>query len=170
MLNRLKISLVLAPLALVMLVGIYIYSLWSQERIRNSEIPVEAIDAMNRDLLKFHQKRGSFPAKLQDLEGVVWEKKERNYLSEGRSMIHRNYFYLYTKVDPHRYSLWAIPVGRSRKESPTWFLSGTLSVNRRWKGGSLDVDDISNLSDSPSSTQLGMLGLTEQLNPIGKEK
>jgi len=39
---------------------------------------------MNIDLLKFHQKRGSFPEKLEELEGVVWEKKERNYVSHGR--------------------------------------------------------------------------------------
>jgi len=168
MLSRLKISLILVPLALMMLVGVYIYSLWSEERERRAEIPVDSTGPMNRDLLKFHQKRGSFPDKLASLEGVVWERKERHYLSDGRSMIHRNYFYIYTKVSPHHYNLWAIPIGRSRQEASTWFLSASPTTDRRWKGGSMEVDDVGKLDGTPSQSQLGVLGLTEQIRPISK--
>lgn len=164
MLNRLKISLILAPLALMMLVGVYIYALWSEERERRAEIPFDATGAMNRDLLKFHQKRGSFPAKLEDLEGVVWEKKERNYVSDGRSLVHRNYFYLYSRIAPHRFTLWAIPIGKERDEASTLFLVGTPSSDRAWKGPALPVIDIENLSPAPSSNNLIMLGLVEQLS------
>ena len=111
----------------MMLVGVYIYSLWSEERERSAEIPFDATKVMNRDLLKFHQKRGSFPEKLEDLEGIVWEKKERNYVSQGRSMIHRNYFYMYSKIDPHRFTLWAVPIGKVRDEASTLFLVGSPS-------------------------------------------
>ncbi|MBL0240342.1 MAG: hypothetical protein IPQ00_07185 [Chloracidobacterium sp.] len=104
---------------------------------------------MNRDLLKFHQKRGSFPEKLEDLEGVVWEKKDRNYVSQGRSMIHRNYFYLYSKIDPHRFSLWAVPIGKVRDEALTLFLVGTPTSDRTWKGPALPFPDIENLSAAP---------------------
>ncbi|MBK7510691.1 MAG: hypothetical protein IPI76_00245 [Chloracidobacterium sp.] len=164
MLNRLKISLILAPLALLMLVGVYIYSLWSEERERRAEIPFDATRVMNRDLLKFHQKRGSFPEKLEDLEGVVWEKKERHYVSDGRSLVHRNYFYLYSRITPHRFSLWAVPVGKVRDEALTLFLVGTPGSDRTWKGPALAIPDIENLSSAPSSNDLIMLGLVEQPN------
>ena len=163
MLNRLKISLILAPLALMMLVGIYIFCLWSEERDRRAEIPLDATKVMNRDLLKFHQKRGSFPEKLEDLEGIVWEKKERNYVSHGRSMIHRNYFYMYSKINPHRFTLWAIPIGKVREEASTLFLVGTPDSDRTWKGPALPFLDIENLSPAPSSNNLIILGLAEQL-------
>lgn len=162
MLNRLKISLILAPMALTMLIGVYIYSLWSQERTRNAEIPVDATGAMNRDLLKFHQKRGSFPAKLEDLEGVVWEKKERNYVSDGRSLVHRNYFYLYSRIDPHRFTLWAIPIGKERDEASTLFLVGSPQKNRTWKGPPVPIADTDKLSSTPASTELVVLGLAER--------
>ncbi|MGD9590709.1 MAG: hypothetical protein AB7V11_17580 [Pyrinomonadaceae bacterium] len=162
MLNRLKISLILAPLALTMLIGVYVYTLWSEERERSAETPFDSSGAMNRDLLKFHEKRGSFPEKLEDLEGVVWKKKDRNYVSGGRSMFHRNYFYLYTKVGPHRFTLWAIPIGRLRDDAPTFHLIGTPRSHRTWKGPAVPIPDVEKLSVTPSSHNLNILGLVEQ--------
>lgn len=164
MLNRLKISLVLAPLALTILIGVYIYTLWSTEKERSAEIPFDSSGAMNRDLLKFYQKRGSFPEKLNDLEGVVWEKKDRNYVSGGRSMFHRNYFYMYKRVGPHQFTLWAIPVGRYRDDAPTFHLVGTPGSHRLWKGPALPIPDVENLSFTPSLHKLHILGLVEQLS------
>lgn len=164
MLNRLKISLILAPLALTMLIGVYVYSLWAEERKRTAEIPFDATGPMNRDLRKFHEKRGSFPAKLKDLEGVVWERKNRNYVSEGRSLFHRNYFYMYTRVGPHRFALWAIPVGTQRDDAPTFHLIGTPGSHRAWKGPAVPIPDVEKLSFTPSSHNLNVLGLVEQLN------
>jgi len=154
----------------MMLVGVYIYSLWSEERERRAEIPFDATKVMNRDLLKFHQKRGSFPEKLEDLEGVVWEKKERHYVSKGRSMVHRNYFYLYSKINPHRFTLWAIPTGKVRDDALTLFLVGTPSSYRTWKGSALPVSDIEHLLPVPSSNKLYMLGLVEQPNILHESK
>ncbi|MEO5858252.1 MAG: hypothetical protein ABIR33_04810 [Pyrinomonadaceae bacterium] len=163
MLNRLKISLVLAPLALTMLIGVYVYSLWAEERERSAEIPFDATGAMNRDLRKFHEQRGSFPEKLEDLEGVVWAKKDRNYVSGGRSMLHRNYFYMYTRIARHRFTLWAIPIGKLRDEAPTFFLVATPISDRSWKGPALPILDIESLAPTPSSNNLSMLGLVEQM-------
>ena len=163
MLNRLKISLILAPLALTMLVG-YVYSLWAKERERSADMPVDSTGAMNRDLLKFHQKRGSFPVKLEDLEGIIWEKKERNYLSDGRSLIHRNYFYVYARVNHHRFTLWAIPIGKEREEASTFFFVGSPESNRSWKGPPVPLTDIDKLSLTPTAIKLNMLGLVEQRN------
>ena len=162
MLNRLKITLILTPLALTMLIGVYVYAMWSEERKRAAEIPFDATGALNRDLRKFHEKRGSFPHKLEDLEGVVWEKKDRNYVSEGRSMFHRNYFYIYRKFSPHRFTLWAIPVGKLREDAATYYLIGTPGSHRAWKGPALPIPDVEQLSFTPSSHNLSILGLKEQ--------
>ncbi|HQU94413.1 MAG TPA: hypothetical protein PLK77_19105, partial [Pyrinomonadaceae bacterium] len=162
----------LAPLALTMLIGVYIYSLWSQERLRNAEIPVDATGTMSRDLLKFHQKRGSFPAKLKDLEGVVWEEKDRNFVSDGRSLIHRNYFYLYSRIDSHQFTLWAIPIGKQRDEASTFFLVGAPQKNRIWKGPPVPIADIDKLSSTPASAELVVLGFAERkdLHPSSNSK
>lgn len=163
MINRLKISLALFPLFAVVLIGAYVYSLWAGERRHSAEIPVEAASMMMRDLLAFYEKRGSFPNDLKQMEGVVWEKKaDREFSVENRALNHRNYLYLYTRLTPYEFTLWALPTGPSRNEAATWFLSGSHDQCRRWKGAALPLDSVRQIVTSPSSAQLGILGLTEQ--------
>jgi hypothetical protein len=163
MINRLKISLALFPLFAVVLIGTYVYSLWAGERRHSADIPVEAVSMMMRDILTFHEKRGSFPDDLKQMEGVVWEKKtDRVFSAENRALSHRNYLYLYTRQTPHEFTLWAIPTGPSRSEAPTSFLDVSPVQCRRWKGAALPLDSLRQLLTSPSNAQLGTLGLTEQ--------
>lgn len=163
MLNSLKISLVLIPIAILLVVGVYIYSLWTSERQRAAELPIEAADVMMRDLLAFHKKRGGFPKDLKELEGVVWKKKDiRSYSNDKRGITRRHYYYLYTPVSHHRFTLWAIPIGPQREEAATWFLVVTPELQRRWKGGALSPEDVKRLSLDPSVNQLSVLGLIEQ--------
>lgn len=163
MITQLKISLVLAPLALLLVIGVYIYSLWAAERQKTSDLPVEAIGKMMSDLLKFHEKRGGFPDDLKQMEGVVWEKKDTREFSIGnRGFSHRQYFYLYTQITSHQFTLWAIPTGKMREEAPTWFILVTPSTCRRWKGPALDLDQVSQIRSVRSMTELSVLGLIEQ--------
>lgn len=163
MLNRLKTSLVLIPIVLLLVVGAYIYSLWAADRQRSADLPVEGASMMMRDLLAFHEKRGGFPSDLKQLEGVVWEnRRDRNFSNGGRGFAHRNYFYLYTQLNPHRFTLWAIPMGNSRDEAQTWFVIATPNSCRRWKGPSLRPEDASKVSSSATTKELGILGLVEQ--------
>lgn len=163
MFNRLKISLALLPVVLLMLIGTYIYSLWADARQRTAEVPVDASSMMMRDLLAFHEKRGGFPKDLKEMEGVVWEKKEsRSYSTDKRGLTHRNYYYLYARLDHHRFNLWAIPMGRQREEAATWFLAITPGSLRRWKGAALSPDDVKDINVHPSVNQLSVLGLIEQ--------
>lgn len=163
MLARLKVSLVLIPVALAVLAGIYVYSLWAAERQRAAGVPLEATSTLVRDLFAYHKKRGSFPGELKQLEGVVWEKKEsRRYSNDKRGIIRRHYYYLYTPLSHHRFTVWAIPIGRQREEAATWFLVVTPELQRRWKGGALSPEDVKRLSLDPSVNQLSVLGLIEQ--------
>ena len=163
MLNRLKISLVLAPLALLLLAGAYIYTLWAAEQQKSKDLPVEAVGMMMRDLLKYHEKLGSFTQNLSEMEGVIWEKKETRIFSlQNRGLIHRNYFYLFTRLDPHRSTVWAIPIGKLRDEAPSWFLTITPEACRRWKGPAISYDSVRKLNVEPSFVELSTLGLAEQ--------
>lgn len=169
MLNSLKISLVLIPIAILIVVGTYVYSLWASERQRVAELPVEAADVIMRDLLAFHKKRGGFPKDLKEMEGVVWEKKEsRSYSNNNRGITRRHYYYLYTPLSHHRFTLWAIPIGGHREEAATWFLAVTPELHRRWKGGALSPEDVKSLSLDPSANELSVLGLIEQ--PIARRQ
>jgi hypothetical protein len=164
MLKSLKISLVMISAATLLVVWVYIYSLWAAERTRAAEIPVEAAGAMMRDLLSFHKKRGGFPKDLKELEGVVWEKKEsRSYSEDKRGLTHRNYYYLFTRLNHHRFSLWAIPLGRQREDAATQFLLVTTESCRRWKGAALSIEQASEIGPNPSVTELSLLGLIEQV-------
>lgn len=162
MFNRLKISIVLTPLVLLLVVGVYIYSLWAAENKKAQDLPVDGAGMMMRDLLRYHEKRGGFPATLKSLEGIVWEKKPREFSIGGRALTHRRYFYFYSRIDHHHFTLWAIPTGKLREEAVTWFLSVTPQAARRWKGGSLPLDQVDQVVTDPALKDLGVLGLIEQ--------
>ena len=160
--SRIKLSLIVAPVALCLVVVIYVYSLWRDDRKKTDDLPVESVSQMMRDLLRFHQKRGGFPDDLQKLEGVIWEKKTRNFSVSNRAFNHRNYYYFYTRISPHQFTLWAIPTGAAREESPTWFLVVAPDACRRWKGAALPLDQVDCIESNPSVKNLGSFGLIEQ--------
>lgn len=160
--SRIKLSLIVAVMALLIVVAAYIYSLWSVDRKKQAEMPVEAVSMMMRDLLRFHEKRGGFPEDLQKLEGVVWEQKNRLFSAENRAINHRNYFYFYTQISPHQFTLWAIPTGKMREDSPTWFLVVSPDVCRRFKGAALPLEQIDRIEANPTLKKLGIFGLIEQ--------
>lgn len=162
MFSKLKISFVIAPLALILIVAAYIYSLWAADREKADDLPIEAVAAMTRDFLRFHEKRGAFPADFSEFEGVVWERKNRTFSINNRAFNHRNYYYFYTHISDHQFTLWAIPTGNSREEAPTWFLVATPDVCRRWKGAALPFEQIERIEPNPSLKKLGVFGLIEQ--------
>ena len=162
MTSRIKISLIVATFALVLVVVAYVYSLWSVDRQKQNDLPVEAVSMMMRDLLRFHEKRGGFPENLSKLEGVIWDKETRIFSIKNRALSHRNYYYFYTRISHHQFTLWAIPTGSSREESPTWFLAVTPDSCHRWKGAALPFEQIDRIEANPSLQKLGVFGLIEQ--------
>jgi hypothetical protein len=160
--SRIKLSLIVAVMALFIVIAAYIYSLWAVDRKKNAEMPVESVSMMMRDLLRFHEKRGGFPDDLQKLEGAVWERKNRLFSAENRALNHRNYYYFYTQISPHQFTLWAIPTGNQREEAPTWFLVVSPDVCRRFKGAALPFEQIDRIEPNPTLKKLGIFGLIEQ--------
>lgn len=149
-------------MSLLIVIAAYIYSLWSVDRKKQAEMPVESVSMMMRDLLRFHEKRGGFPNELSKLEGVVWERKNRLFSAENRAINHRNYYYFYTQISPHQFTLWAIPTGKEREDAPTWFLVVSPDICRRFKGAAVPLEQIDLLEANPTLKKLGVVGLIEQ--------
>lgn len=161
--TNLKLSIAFAPIVLLIVIVSYVYSLWIVEVNTAKQIPQEATGVMLRDLLAYHRKRGSFPKTLKEIEGVVWEKKEtRIFSANDRGISHKNYYYFFTRIDHNVFSLWAIPTGNYREDAPTFFMYCTPKICRRWKGPALTFDTVTKIRSSLSSSELNVLGLSEQ--------
>lgn len=164
--NGVKLSILVGAVAAAVLTGAYVYSLWASELKKRENQPVEASGAMVRDLRRFHARSGSFPRTLRELEGTVWQRKPREFTDNGLGLYSRNYFYLYGRVSDHEVTIWAVPIGPRRKDSPVLFVSASPDRERRWMGPlSESADKLESISKGPSKTTLSTLGLTEQTTP-----
>lgn len=158
-----KLTFIITPLMVVLVLGSYFYSLWAAEVKRRDEIPVDGAAALTRDLLKYHEQTGTFPENLRPLVGKVWDaKKDRAFDQTGKVFQHGKVFYLYARRSPHLFSLWAVPSGERREEGVSWFILASPEVIRRWKGPAIPDNQVQKLIPVPSVQLLALLGLTEQ--------
>lgn len=158
-----KLTFIITPLMVILVLGSYFYSLWAAEVKRRDELPQDGTAALTRDLLKYHEKTGAFPEDLKSLVGKVWDaKKEREFDPSGKVFRHHNVYYLYSRVEPHQFSLWAVPSGIRREDGVSWFISASSERIRRWKGPAVADHQVDKLSSQPTIQTLALLGLTEQ--------
>ena len=158
-----KLTFIITPLMVVLVLGSYFYSLWAAEVKRRDELPQDGSATLVRDLLKYHEKTGAFPEDLRALVGKGWvAEKEREFDPSGKVFRHNNVFYLYARQQPHLFSLWAVPSGERREEGISWFISASPERIRRWKGPAIPDNLVSKLTPLPGIQSLAVLGLTEQ--------
>jgi hypothetical protein len=161
--SSMKLTFIITPLMVVLVLGSYFYSLWAAEAKRRDELPVDGAAALVRDLLKYHERTGAFPEELRLLVGKVWDaKKERSFDQTGKVFQHGKVFYLYARRSPHLFSLWAVPSGERREEGVSWYILASPDSIRRWKGPAIPDNQVEKLNDAPSVQLLALLGLTEQ--------
>jgi hypothetical protein len=161
--SSMKLTFIITPLMVVLVLGSYFYSLWAAEVKRRNEMPQDGAAALTRDLLKYHEQTGSFPEDLRRLVGKVWDtKKQRDFDQSGKVFRHNNVFYLYARQNPHLFSLWAVPSGERREEGVSWYISASSESMRRWKGPAIPDNQVDKLISQPSLQSLALLGLTEQ--------
>lgn len=159
-----KLTFIITPLMVVLVLGSYFYSLWAAEVKRRDELPQDGAAALTRDLLKYHEQTGAFPEDLRRLVGRVWDaKKQRDFDQSGKVFRHNNVFYLYARQSPHLFSLWAVPSGERREEGVSWYIAASSEAIRRWKGPAIADNQVDKLIPQPSVQSLALLGLTEQL-------
>jgi hypothetical protein len=161
--SSMKLTFIITPLMVILVLGSYFYSLWAAEVKRRDELPQDAAAALTRDLLKYHEKTGAFPEDLKSLVGKVWDaRKEREFDPSGKIFRHHNVYYLYSRQNPHLFSFWAVPSGERREEGVSWFISASPDTIRRWKGPAIADNQIDKLALQPSVQSLALVGLTEQ--------
>lgn len=158
-----KLTFIITPLMVVLVLGSYFYSLWAAEVKRRDTLPQDGAAALTRDLLKYHEQTGAFPEDLRRLVGRVWDaKKQRDFDQLGKILRHNNVFYLYARQNPHLFSLWAVPSGERREEGVSWFITASPERIRRWKGPAIASSEVDKLVSAPSIQLLTLMGLTEQ--------
>jgi len=161
--SSMKLTFIITPLMVVLVLGSYFYSLWAAEVKRRDELPQDGAAALTRDLLKYHEQTGTFPEELRPLVGKIWDaKKERKFDQTGKVFQHSRVFYLYARRTPHLFSLWAVPSGERREEGVSWFILASPDAIRRWKGPAIPDNQVEKLAPAPSVQLLALLGLTEQ--------
>lgn len=161
--SSMKLTFIITPLMVVLVLGSYFYSLWAAEAKRRDEMPQDGAAALTRDLLKYHEQTGAFPEDLRALVGRVWDaKRPRDFDQSGKVFRHNRVFYLYARQTPHLFSLWAVPSGERREEGVSWYILSSPERIRRWKGPAIPDNQIDQLSATPSVHSLALLGLTEQ--------
>lgn len=161
--GSMKLTFIITPLMVVLVLGSYFYSLWAAEVKRRDELPQDGAAALVRDLLKYHEQTGTFPEELRPLVGKVWDaKKQRDFDPTGKVFQHGKVFYLYARQNPHLFSLWAVPSGERREEGVSWYILVSPDAMRRWKGPAIPDNQTEKLTTAPSVQLLAVLGLTEQ--------
>ncbi len=161
--TSIKLTFIITPLMVVLVLGSYFYSLWAAEVKRREDLPQDSTAALTRDLLKYHEKTGAFPEDLRALVGKVWDpKREREFDPSGKVFRHNNVFYLYSRTGSHLFTLWAVPSGEKREEGVSWFVTASPEAIRRWKGPAISDNQVDRLIAQPSLQSLALLGLTEQ--------
>ena len=161
--SSIKLTFIITPLMVVLVLGSYFYSLWAAEVKRRDELPQDGAAALTRDLLKYHEQTGSFPENLRLLVGKIWDaERTRKFDQTGKVFQHGKVFYLYSRQGAHLFSLWAVPSGERREEGVSWYVLASPETIRKWKGPAIPESEVQKLIPAPSVQLLALLGLTEQ--------
>jgi hypothetical protein len=161
--SRFRFTYLILGLSIVVVIGSYLFSLWTASQEEKALFPLPAVDQLVKALRSYHHQVGKFPENLIELETRVWRHRVTlNVGEDGRSLSMANYYYIYYPVDPSNCTLWAIPINKRRQEASTFFLALSPETVRRWKGAPLAFEEIKRLPALPEPAQLALLGLTEQ--------
>jgi hypothetical protein len=172
--GRMRFTLIIAALSLILFVISIIYSSWSREKKREANMPVPATETIVLALRTFHQQTGRFPRDFNELDERVWKGVRRAQISpDGRSLNAPQSHYYYTlhtinPPDPTRATLpakagiWAVPTGERAAEAATYFWYVTPQDIERWMGPALTRENIGVVDSIPSEQQLALLVLTRQ--------
>lgn len=160
----LKISFILLGVVAVASIICYVYFRWHSAQRYEALLPRLAADSLVKGLRQYQRQAGQFPDNLEELEDRhIWNHQPRPDFGASKTTLSvANYYYLYSKVTPLSFAVWAIPSGPRREEGTTHFLMVWPDVIKHWKGPALSKADIAKLEPVPSAEVLKIMGMTEQ--------
>src|SRR6266545_5038247 len=123
-------------ISLIVYLSAWGYSSYAAEWGAKAEVPqIDPILKLIKGLRKYQRIRATFPHSFNEVEASVWKHPDPpSYSLGGRSVVVRNYYYLYTFISPTRSTLWAVPVGPSTEEANSYYLILTPDDREKWKG------------------------------------
>jgi len=170
--HRFGFSYILLAVAIVTYLCTWGYSVFAADWTAKADVPqIDPILKIIKGLRQYQQVNATFPQTFNQVEAQVWKHPNPpSYGSDGRTLVLKNYYYLYTWISPSRCTLWAIPLGAHATEASSYFLILTPTDREKFKGPPLDLKEGSTLTGAPTYTQLAMLGLLKQDLPPQKKR
>ena len=154
-------SAMIAALAIVAAAAAFGWSEYEAYQDSERERPKLALSSLVGELREYHERTGSFPSTLRELDEAK-KRGHRRYDLEGRAFSIANYFYIFGRPDAHHATLWAIPTGGRRSEASTHFIVVGKETLSHWKGPALDPSVAGAVRENPRVAELATLGLVEQ--------
>jgi len=169
--RRFGFSYILLVLAIVAYLCVWGYSVFAAEWRAKADVPqIDPILKIIKGLRQYQSVNAQFPQTLTQVETQVWRHPTPpDYGAGGRSLAIKNYYYLYTWINPTRCTVWAIPIGAHASEASSYFLILTPTDREKFKGPPLDLKEASSITGVPTYTQLAMLGMIKQ-DPLPQKK
>jgi hypothetical protein len=169
--HRFGFSYRLLLIATISYLAAWGYSSYAAEWKAKAEIPqIDPILNIIKGLRQYQKTKATFPPSLNEVEANVWKHPNPPpYGLGGRSVVIRNYYYLYTFISPKRSTVWAIPVGPKPEEANTYFLILTPDDREKWRGPALDLKEVATISGTPTYSQLALLGMIKQ-DPLPQKR
>lgn len=162
--RRFGISYVLLVVAVVTYFGVWGFSALAADWKAKASIPrIDPILAIIKGLRQYQKINATFPQTFGEVEAKVWKHSQPpDFGANGRSLVLKNYYYLYTFISPNRCTLWAIPIGPRAAEASSYFLILTPTDREKYKGPPLDLREAATITGAPTYEQLGILGMIRQ--------
>ncbi len=162
---KLLFSIIFCAVALILMVGAFIYSSWTSQQRHEAEIPKVALSSLGQSLRTFQAQTGHFPDGLRELDARIWKGKRASQISaDGKNLLAASghYYYTYHKADATSCAVWAMPVGSRYEEAATHFWYLTPTQVEKWMGPALTPENVSAVNSIPSEPQLRWLMMTQQ--------
>jgi len=169
--RRFGISYVLLVVAVVTYLGVWGYSVLAADWKAKASLPkIDPVLTIIKGLRQYQKINATFPQTFDHVEAQVWKHPvPPDFGANGHSLVLKNYYYLYTFVNPTRCTLWAIPVGPRAGEASTYFLILTPTDREKYKGPPLTLEEASKVTGIPTYAQLAILGMIRQ-DPLPQKK
>lgn len=162
--RRFGFSYILLAVAIVTYLCTWGYSVFAADWKAKAEVPqIDPILKIIKGLRQYQQVNATFPQTFDQVEAQVWKHPNPpSYGADGRTLVLKNYYYLYTWISPTRCTLWAIPLGPHASEASSYFLILTPIDREKFKGPPLGLKEASTLTGAPTYAQLAVLGMLKQ--------
>jgi hypothetical protein len=162
--HRFSFSYGLLVIGLVTYLCVWGYSSYAAEWRARADVPqIDPVLKIIKGLRQYQKVKATFPPSFNEVEATVWKHPNPPaYGLQGHTIVLRNYYYLYTFINPRRCTLWAVPVGPHTEEANSYFLVLTDDDREKWKGPALELKEAAAISGAPTYAQLAMLGMIKQ--------